>query len=619
MRFIGVVGLIPMLLVGCGAKYKPKGPVLTGYERAMDFPVQRSHANLTYYGREPFIAAPMLPVLAFGAAFELDLVVVPKAGDFEMLEFARIATPTEPLWVALETARDTGDQSLVANLDEIEGFMPEIPLPRKSTSLQATDNSTSELIDVTLSYENINGQMVEATMQGDPPEKLNRKRNGPAFNHSENQLLAVVDVPASESLFKANVQVEGKGLKLKRIGGIVPFQFAMEQAQGGLAVGQFSVIPTTPVAGSGNLENVMSVYGPEAPPPAPAPAPVPTMDPATKVRVGMAKKSPELKACYEASLVDNAELAGTIEVSLTLDAGAVTEAALAEVEGDDALVDEAMAACVVEMASKWVFDEGLSGTTSWPFSFAPAAEEGAAIEMSMGEGTSDLTMADASDDDGSGDAMDEEGGVDGASAERPDESLGDEDLVGDAMDEAKEGDDGGMGDDLMDDDEPEEADTAADPVIGLSNFRTVHAKANGTTVEMEWQVSRHGDRVTAVQSSDLRTLTYNYRVASGAYLELVTITVEQYGRGVPVTAITFSPPLPDLRRRFDNNRISSFVIDVNGQQNFAKGDVEVYWADGAAKVKVTPDSPDWTSERVMLTTIQYAAGSAQVAVERVRD
>ena len=129
-------------------------------------------------------------------------------------------------------------------------------------------------------------------------------------------------------------------------------------------------------------------------------------------------------------------------------------------------------------------------------------------------------------------------------------------------------------------------------------------------------MSQQGDRVTARQSTELRQLVYNYRLVQNAYLELVSITVEQYGRATPVTAITFNPPLPDIRWPFNGRRVSTFVIDVNGQQNYAFGDVESYWTESGPKVKVAPAAPEWAVSRPLLSSINFIDGAALVKTER---
>ena len=606
MRLVAV-GLSSLVIGGCGAKYKAAGPVMSGYERAVKFPVHRPHDNLAYSGRKPASTAPIIPLMAFGAAFDLDFALMPREGDFNMLEFARINLPEGHLWLALETL-ESGEQTLVANVDDIEAIMPELPLPRLAVdNFTTTDLSTESTVDVSLSYDNSRGNRVDAQLLGEPPIAPERNRNGRIYNHSQNQLLTVLDIPASESLFKADVTVDGKGLSMRKIAGFVPARFVQQQAQGGLAIGTYRLIPSGPAAGGPTLGSaVLSVQG-EAPPP---PEPV-QLDPDVLVKMGVAQNFTTVKGCYLTRVEEEgADLAGRMQVDWTVSEGVVTQVALAELEGDDVLVDEALSACISTAVEGWSFDTSVSGQVSWPFTFVAATDDAPAT-AELGEGSFQLGSA---DDEGS---------------EAPgDETLGDEDLL-EGIDEAPE--DEGEG---QDEGEDEEALPDPDDLLGedmeaeaeeeelepgeLSNFSTIHKLPSGSSVTLPWAVTQQGDRVTAVQTTPLRTLTYNYRYVSDNYLELVSITVEQYGRATPVTAITFNPPLPDVRWPFNGRRTSDFVIDVNGQQNHGYGQVDAYWTETGPKLKVNPLEPKWTADRVMQTSILFQAdGAANVVIERI--
>lgn len=584
MRFYAVGSLV-LLLAGCGAKYKPVGPVLEGYERSFRYPVHRPHEGLTYNGRAPATSAPVVPLLAFGAAFDLDFAVMPKNSDFDMLEFARVSFPDKYVWVALETSAATGDQTLLANLDQIDAFMPELPLARQSVNLQADDRSTEFTVDVSLSYPNSKGQKVEAEITGDPPLKTGSKRNGRTFTHSQNQLLAVLDVAATESLFKADVRIDGQNVPFRKVAGIVPGQFVLQQTQGGLASGAFSIVPTTPAVGGADF-GVVAVSAAAG---APAPEPEATKPPPElQVRMGVAKNFPSIQDCYTKRLADKADVKGRMQFDFEVQAGKVLAPAIAKIEAEDALADDILGACVVGAMASWTFDESVTGTISWPFVFEPAAE-GVEPMVKIGEGAVDLAEP----------AAPAEGApAEGAPAEGGAEAL--------------------PGDDLLGEEDPDSAATRPQEMgaAALSSFSTVHQMQSGSEVTLQWLVSRTGDRVVATQTTDLRTLTYSYRIVQDNFLELVSINVEQYGRATPVTSITFNPPVPDVRWPFNGRRNSSFVIDVNGQQNFATGEVEAYWTESGPKVKVVPTAPEWAASRPLLTSITYADGQAAVKIER---
>ncbi|MEQ1501079.1 MAG: hypothetical protein ABMB14_02565 [Myxococcota bacterium] len=565
VRF-GAVGAAALVLASCGAKYKPGDPVISGYDRAVRFPVARSHEGLSYIGAQPATPAPIIPILAFGAAFDLDFVVMPKEGDFSMLEYARIALPSGPQWIALESSAASGDQTLIANLDDIWSFMPEIPLARQSANLQVTDRSTDLTADVSISYPNSKGQQTEVKLTGDPPTKAARHRNGNTFDHSANQLIAVLDIPSQESLFEADVSIDGRNIGFKKIAAIVPAQFVLEQAQGGFAIGNYKVIPTDASVGGAGLDKVVVNTAGGAPQAKPSPE--------MQVKMGVAQNAASVKKCWTDRWTAQNDLkGGRMVFAFKVDAGKVSEPASTKIEGDDVFADEALAACVTGAVGAWSFDPSVTGTVSWPFTFVPGDTEAETDpDVKLGVGETQLAAA---------------------VEEAPVPVATDPAAVAPAP-------------------------APAEVALAISNFSTVQTLADGSTVELKWLVSQSGDRVTARQTTEVRSLVYEYRLVHGSFLELVTIQVEQYGRATPVTAITFNPPLPDLRWPFGGPKTSAFVIDVNGQQNHAYGEAVASWTETGPKLVVTPTAPDWAASRPMQTSIKFAQdGTAELRTERI--
>jgi hypothetical protein len=568
------LSVVVLALAGCGGKYKPDGPVLGDYERSFKYPVHRPHEGLVYSGMEPAISAPVIPLIAFGAAFDLDLAVMPREGDFALLEYARMGLPDRAVWLALETKREGGDQTVLANVDDIESLMPEIPIYRQSVNLQANDRSTEFTVDVALTYQNSRGESVSATFTGDPPIKPAKKRNAKTWDYAENQALAVVDIPSSESLFKASVEIDGKSIGFKKMG-LVPSQYALQQVQGGIATGAFRVIPEAPASGGLDYGMVfVSTPGGSQPE-------VVVQEPSIAVRMAIVQNLSAIEKCYELRLRDNPAIAGSMWFDWQIEAGVVTGAKMMDNPAPDAVTDQALGDCIVASIQAWTLDPTVSGTVAWPFDFAPG-DELTEPTVTLGEGT--ITLA---------------------AEAAPSETLGDEDLMAPAE-----------GDALADEDPSMDGAPAAMAPALMSSFKTVHTMPSGNSVELKWLVTQQGDRVTARQSTELRQLVYNYRLVQNSYLELVSITVEQYGRATPVTAITFNPPLPDIRWPFNGRRVSTFVIDVNGQQNYAFGDVESYWTESGPKVKVAPAAPEWAVSRPLLSSINFIDGAALVKTER---
>ena len=563
MRWFAV-GLVPLLLPGCGAKLSATGPVMSGYERAAQFPVARPFNNgaLTY-GAAPATTAPVIPFMAFGAAFDLDVVLMPSDSEFDMIEFVRFAGPEGPIWLALESATATGEQTMVSSHDALLTMLPEMPLARKSVdTFSVTDRSDAERVDLMLSYDNSAGQRVDAEIAGGAPVQFERNRNGRMFDRAQSQALVALDIAAAESLYKAVLTIGGEPIKFRKVGGIVPGKYVVDQTMGGLAVASYTLTPTEAAAGGDDYGHKLDDGIPDV-------APAAEMTPDMHVRMAVAKNFPSIAACHDAAA------AGTLTLGWTVTEGVVSDVATVASEAEDALADEAVASCVIAAISAWTLDPSVTGTVSWPFTFQDAETE--AERVTVGEGA--VMLADAEDEDEVEDDEDEEGE--------------DEDA-----------------------EDAEDAEAPPAPTHALSNFTTVHSGGD-EDVALRWAVTHAGDRVIATQTSPLRTLTYNYRLLSEAYLELVSITVTQYGRATPVTAITFNPPIPDVRWPFNGRRTSDMIVDINGQQNHLHAKVESFWTETGPRLKVTPIAPARASGRVMQTSITYNDGAARINIERI--
>ena len=166
MRWCGL-GVVVLALSGCGGKYKPKSPVLTGWERNRAFPEEVDSTARYTAVDDARINAPVLPVMAFGMAFDVAVSVRSRHQNWDMHEFGRVTTPDGPVWVAVETREGTLDQYMTADVADFDLFMPEIPFQRKATTFQKEDLSDEEALAIALSYENIDGQMVEVDFKGD--------------------------------------------------------------------------------------------------------------------------------------------------------------------------------------------------------------------------------------------------------------------------------------------------------------------------------------------------------------------------------------------------------------------------------------------------------------------
>lgn len=234
-RWLALVGLN---LLGCGLKAKlPEGPALTSRQREAGW-AQTLPASVTYES-EPAVSFPVIPVLAWAAAYDLDLVVVSEHPDWDMHEYARLQTPDGPLWVVKEARKGTLDQTLIASLPEIDRWMPELPLQRANQAIEVVDRSTDKALDLSFRYSNIDGHPASLDYRGPWPRERLSKRNGSTMGHSRRQAMAVLDLPLRGFGGKAKLSIDGQPVKINKILGILPFAMSLIQTQAGLAVGEY--------------------------------------------------------------------------------------------------------------------------------------------------------------------------------------------------------------------------------------------------------------------------------------------------------------------------------------------------------------------------------------------
>jgi hypothetical protein len=520
--------------------------------------------------------------MAFGAAFDVSVALRSKHPGWEMHEIGRMATPTGDVWMALETRADTNDQTLILDAKEPQLWMPELPMNRKGTEITVDDTSTDEGLAVSLAYENADGQRVEIAVESAPPHKMQDERNGDPMGRSSNVALAAYDIQHRESAFDASVSVAGQSQRMKKEGGMVPSQWTMEQAFGGLATGSFDVLPGDEVVWSNDATQTFF-------PLEMAPAPM-ASEMAEEVAVEEAPAAEEESAADEFSMDEEDDFD----------------------MGDEPVEEEAPAEEAAED------ERGGEGALTRP----EETTDDVAEDERGGEGA--LTRPEETTDDA---AEGERGGEDALT--RPEEAPAEEE----AASEEEAGDDAAepvverlaLEDDLLEMDElpvvPDEGDLAS---IGyatppVADFSTMHYLQDGSKVEQNWSVDGGDGMLTASQTTGLRTLAYNFIVDEewGAF-ELSTVTVTQFGRGVPTTSVSFSPALPDLRRPFNGRLKSSFVVDINGQRSNMHGTVDVWWTDAGPKLQLVPAGPEWSEGQDMVTTISYGVpGQASVRIKRV--
>lgn len=232
-------------------KMLPEGPALSSKERQEL--LQQSPHKIKYTGAA-LSTFPILPIQVWAATYELDLILVSQNPDWNMHEYAKLETPDGALWIMKDAEEGTLDQYIIADLPNIEAWLPELPVVRKAYPVKIVDKSTSKFLDLSFSYENIKGQQVEAWYQGKYPSTALKKKNGSTMGHSRNQLLVALDLPYRDFGKKAGISYDGTAYKMNKLLGLVPFQMALTQTQGGASSGFFEM--------SQNQEGILSTMHP---------------------------------------------------------------------------------------------------------------------------------------------------------------------------------------------------------------------------------------------------------------------------------------------------------------------------------------------------------------------
>ncbi|MFB6372345.1 MAG: hypothetical protein ABEN55_04400, partial [Bradymonadaceae bacterium] len=203
----------------------PRGPVVDEQTREAVWEGQSSSG--VEYTSQPQVEMPALPFLVFGLRYDLDVVLISRHPKWEMHEYARIAGPDGPIWLAKDTRASDGNQLLVADASDLNGALPEIPLARKPSGLRVDDQSSSDRLDLRFRYENVDGQPVDVRYRGPRPDKRLVQRNGSTMGHSRHQVMAVLDLPYRRFGTQASIAIGDQPYPIRRALGLKPFRLAL--------------------------------------------------------------------------------------------------------------------------------------------------------------------------------------------------------------------------------------------------------------------------------------------------------------------------------------------------------------------------------------------------------
>jgi hypothetical protein len=153
-----------------------------------------------------------------------------------MHEYARIDTDRGPVWLCKDTVDGTLEQTIVADVDDVDDIVPEVPLRRRREPVRVDDRSSARRVDLSLDYTNLEGRAVHVDYRGPKPTPV-RWRNSSTMKHSRDQLIAVLDLSHAATTRKASIAYDGEPARLYRIAHAVPFAAAILQTQGGFSIG----------------------------------------------------------------------------------------------------------------------------------------------------------------------------------------------------------------------------------------------------------------------------------------------------------------------------------------------------------------------------------------------
>lgn len=230
--------LLALNLTACGLKrLLPEGAALKEKQRA-ELLKNPTESNVQYTGAAK-VDFPILPIQVWAATYDLDIVIVSDNPLWNMHELARVPGPDGPIWIMKDALDSTMEQSIIADLPELQAWLPEIPVKRKSYPVEVRDSSTDKLLKLHFKYENMAGELCEIYYEGKHPTQKQPKRNGSTMGHSRSQLIAVLDLPYRNMGKKTTISFDGKPAKVRRILGILPFRMALIQTQAGMSIGHY--------------------------------------------------------------------------------------------------------------------------------------------------------------------------------------------------------------------------------------------------------------------------------------------------------------------------------------------------------------------------------------------
>ena len=242
--------VLTLLLGGCGlANVLPGPPVATGqartvYDESRPATIESNgFIARVAYKSEPAVPFPVLPVQIWGLRYALDVVLVSDHPDWVMHEYAKIWLPTGAIWMAKDAGKDR-EQTIVADIPNIESWVPEVPVRRISRPLPVQESGEDGVFQVDLSYQNPLNQATNLRYVGPMPTEPSHPRNGNTMGHSRKSVAALLDLYLFRIGGDVSLQIDGVQRKIDRLLGLLPQTYLLAQVQGGFATTNFKEYAT---------------------------------------------------------------------------------------------------------------------------------------------------------------------------------------------------------------------------------------------------------------------------------------------------------------------------------------------------------------------------------------
>lgn len=213
----------------------PEGPVLDAAAlAAFDAPAP---SGVIYTG-PPRVHFPVLPLQVFGLHYDVDIVLVSRHPDWDMHEYARVSTPSGPVWLAKDADTERV-QTIVSDLPDLDALAPEVPIVRLVRPVRVRDRSVGDRVDVDLAYTNSKGQPVTVSYRGRMARRPPSARNGATMGHSANMAAVVLDLSRFKHGGRARIEIDGHRWRLDHLLGFYPQKYLLAQTQGGVVITRF--------------------------------------------------------------------------------------------------------------------------------------------------------------------------------------------------------------------------------------------------------------------------------------------------------------------------------------------------------------------------------------------